>query len=89
MLCVSGVMPDWLGSGSESHTPEQSQQQTESLCLMHILLLLPLMAPKLLPGPVANALLSKTPVSALLSNAIEQQPSCPMFPDPVSQAADG
>lgn len=38
-------MRDWPGFGSESHTPEQSQQQTESLCLMHTLLL-PLMAPK-------------------------------------------
>lgn len=65
VLCVSGVMSDWLGFGSESHTPEQLQQQTESLvsCIFHYCYLSH--GPQI-TTPAANALMSKTPSVRLI-----------------------
>jgi hypothetical protein len=45
--------------------------------------------PQITTPPVAHALMSKTPVSALLANAIEKLLSYPMFLDVVSQTGDG
>lgn len=61
---MSGVMPDLLGFGSESHTPEQSQQRNH---LSHAYSTATSHGPQF--TPVANALVSKTPVSALFSKS--------------------